>query len=383
MRPLFFKLLCALLLPLATSAQTFVVPQPDCLIFFHFTVTGQTSPTAPNAGLDNRTNGCTTWNLSFTSVTLTNATVTLQSAPNTATGVPGAWVTYANQTVINGTNPLSIAATPAAGFAWVVGYNPWVRVLLTIAGGPAAGVVDGAAYGWRIPSAGNSAVATQNVNIVSPLGQATMAASIPVVIASNQSSLTVQGTNFTGTPATLFPVLTGGRDSASNVEAILTNTNGAILPAGQNVGLADAGSNTVTVPASNNGLASAQQIATPYPYRFNGTTWDREFACTNRAVFNLSGAGDTQIIAASGSTVVRICHISLSTTPPEDIKITQGTGVNCATGPADLTGLYKQVTALAFDFGNVGALRSSASQAICINQSLAQATGGVVIYAQY
>lgn len=326
------------------SAQQFVVPQPDCLIFFHFTATGQTSPTSPNAGLDNRTNGCTTWNISFTNVTLTNATVTLQSAPNTAAGIPGAWVTYANQTVINGTNPLTIAATPAAGFAWVVGYNPWVRVLLTIGGGPAAGVVDGAAYGWRIPSASASSQATQDVNIVSPLGQALMAASIPVVIASNQSALGIQGIS---------------------------------------LAQADGINNTASVIATGPTGTPTASFAQIFPYRFNGSTWDREFACTNRAAFDLAGAGNTQIIAASGTTSVRICHISLSTTPPEDIKFTEGTGANCVTGTADLTGLYKQVTALAFDFGSVGALRGSASQAICINQSSAQAAGGVVIYAQY
>jgi hypothetical protein len=338
------RLLLFVFLISTAHAQTFVIPQPDCLIFFHFTVTGQTSPTSPNAGLDNRTNGCTTWNVSFTSVTLTNASITLQSAPNTATGVPGAWVTYANQTVINGTNPLTIAATPAAGFAWVVGYNPWVRVLLTISGGPASGVVDGAAYGWRIPSASSSPLATSNVNIVSPLGQAAMAASIPVVIASDQSAVGIQG------------VAAAQADGASNTPTVLG-----------------------TGP-SGTPVATYQPIL---PYVFNGATWDRDFVCTNRATFNLSGAGDTQIIAASGTTIVRICHISLSTVAPEDIKFTQGTGANCVTGPVDLTGLYKQVTALAFDFGSVGALRGTASQAICINQSVAQATGGVVIYAQY
>lgn len=337
-------ILIALAFAAIAQAQQFVIPQPDCLIFFHFTVTGQTSPTSPNLGLDNRTNGCTTWNLSFTSVTLTNATVTLQSAPNTAGGAPGAWVTYANQTIINGANPLAIAGTPAAGFAWIVGYNPWVRVLLTIAGGPAAGVVDGAAYGWRIPSASATTAAATNVTIVGPLGQAAMAGSIPVTVASNQSAVGIQG--------------------ASAAQA-------------------DGASNTPTVLATGPSGTPVASFEPVFPYRFNGSTWDRDFICTNRAAFNLSGAGDTQIIAASGSTIVRICHISMATTPPEDIKITQGTGANCAAGTADLTGLYKSVTALAFDFTPASALRGSASQAICVNQSAGQTTGGVVIYAQY
>lgn len=341
---LFTLILFAILQGCALQAQTFVVNQPDCVIFFHFTVTGQSSPTAPNAGFDNRTTGCTTWNISYTSVTLTNASVTLQSAPNTATGIPGAWSTFANQTVISGVNPLVIGATPAAGYAWVVGYNPWIRVLLTIAGGPASGVVDGAAFGWRIPSAGTASTAAQDVTIVGPLGQATMAASVPVVIASNQSAVGIQG------------VAAAQADGVSNTPTVL--------------GTGPSGTPTATT----------QPV---FLYQFNGSTWDRDFACTNQALFNLSGVGDTQIIAASGATVIRICHISMSTVAPEDIKITQGTGVNCATGPADLTGLYKSVTAIALDFQPTAALRSAASQAVCINQSVAQATGGVVVYAQY
>ena len=328
----------------AARAQVYVVNQPDCIIFFHFTATGQTSPTSPNAGFDNRTTGCTTWNLSYTNVTLTNASVTLQSAPNTSTGVPGTWATYANQTVINGTNPLVIAGTPAAGFAWVVGYNPWVRVLLTISGGPATGTVDGAAYGWRIPSAGSGSTASQNVTIVGPLGQAAMAASVPVVLASNQSAVGIQGVS---------------------------------------LAQADGVSNTATVLATGPAGTPTPSFEQTFPYRYNGSTWDRDFVCSHQAAFTLSGSGDTQIVAASGSTVIRVCHVSMATGTPEDVKFTQGTGANCATGTADLTGLYKSITALAFDFTPQGSLRTAASQALCINQSAAQAAGGVVIYAQY
>lgn len=106
--------------------------------------------------------------------------------------------------------------------------------------------------------------------------------------------------------------------------------------------------------------------------------------CGSLATANLSGSGLTQVIAASGSTTVRICHLSLSTVASEDIKVSQGTGSNCATPgtPADLTGLYKSVTALAFDFGPFSPLTGSASQAICISQSIAQATGVTIIYDQ-
>lgn len=117
-----------------------------------------------------------------------------------------------------------------------------------------------------------------------------------------------------------------------------------------------------------------------YNWKFNGATWDRELACSQQLPFNLTAAGNTQIIPA-GSGVLRVCHISFSTTASEDVKITQGTGANCATGPADVTGLFKTVQSMALDFGNDSPLRSGANQALCLNQSAAQNLGGVVIYA--
>lgn len=103
-------------------------------------------------------------------------------------------------------------------------------------------------------------------------------------------------------------------------------------------------------------------------------------ACDTNALFNLSGSGSTQVIAISGTTIVDICGVSLSTVATEDIKIVYGTGANCVTSPIDLTGLYKAVQAMVLSFPVK--LSSIAGQAICINQSVAQATGGVISYAR-
>jgi hypothetical protein len=102
--------------------------------------------------------------------------------------------------------------------------------------------------------------------------------------------------------------------------------------------------------------------------------------CNLSAAFNLAGAGSTQIVALSGTKTIRVCHISMSTVAGEDIKLVQGTGVNCVTGPADLTGLYKNALTIALDLN--GTLSTAAGQALCVNQSVAQATGGVVTYTQ-
>lgn len=104
--------------------------------------------------------------------------------------------------------------------------------------------------------------------------------------------------------------------------------------------------------------------------------------CDKQALFNLAGSGDTQIVAASGAAVISVCHISLSTVGAEDIKLTEGTGANCVTGNANVTGLYKNVTALALDFGATAPVVTAAGSALCLNQSAVQAAGGIVVYRQ-
>jgi hypothetical protein len=143
--------------------------------------------------------------------------------------------------------------------------------------------------------------------------------------------------------------------------------------------LGDGASNTEPLPTASAAAVNQRTFA----MKFNSSTWDRDFVCTNQAVFNLSTSGNHQIIALSGSTVIRICHVSFSTTAAEDIKFTSGTGADCVTGTADVTGLYKSVQSLAFDFQPTAALRGPASAAICLNQSANQVLGGIVVYAQF
>lgn len=103
--------------------------------------------------------------------------------------------------------------------------------------------------------------------------------------------------------------------------------------------------------------------------------------CPLSAVFNTSSSGNVQIVAASGSTVVYICEISFAANAASDIKLTTGTGAACGTGTADLTGLYKSVSAVTLD--PLGALRGPAGSAICINQSVANTLGGTISFAQF
>jgi hypothetical protein len=112
-----------------------------------------------------------------------------------------------------------------------------------------------------------------------------------------------------------------------------------------------------------------------------GGTFLTYSGCTTSRLFNLAGAGNTEIVPLVAGQVIRICHLSLSTVPSEDIYLSYGTGANCVVGPAALTGIYMSVTQMAMDWN--GGIIAPVSQALCLNQSLAQATGGVVIYSQY
>lgn len=102
-------------------------------------------------------------------------------------------------------------------------------------------------------------------------------------------------------------------------------------------------------------------------------------SCTTFAAFNLSGSGNTQIVAASSTKKIIVCSLIFATGTPEDVKFTEGTGSNCAGGTADASGLYKSISAYAHDALGLP-YTATASDALCINQSVAQALGGTVWY---
>lgn len=222
-------------------------------------------------------------------------------------------------TILSGVNP-NTAITQAT--AELTGYYPWVRV--NLAGLTGAGTVAGVVYGYR----------TQPLQTVTTLAA---------------GEVTSVGADAHGSPPTKKPVTVAGWDG-TNVRRLLTDTNGALALA-----------------------------------LYNGSTWDRAFACTNQAAITLSAAGDTEIIAASGSTTIRLCHLSVSwdTATGVDVKLTSGTGSNCGTGNAAVSGLYKGISSIILQPGADAAIRGPAGGAVCLNQSAAIAAGGIVVYARF
>ncbi len=106
------------------------------------------------------------------------------------------------------------------------------------------------------------------------------------------------------------------------------------------------------------------------------------FACNSQALFNFSVSGNAQIIPASGSNRTIICHYDVAFASSVDFKLTTGTGANCVTGNADLTGLKKSILTDAEDYGPFSPLIGPASQAVCGNSSGAVAGGLTIVFTQ-
>ncbi len=390
----------------AWSQQTGPVSiRPDCFQFFTFTATGNSNT------FDNRSAGCPYFAVAYSSSGFTVESLVVQVAPDN-NGVPGAWVTY---TANSGINP-NTAITQA--FSTFSGYFPWVRVQLTSVTG--AGSISGILYGWRTPAAiiasGGGALCPNPCPVTGPTAAGSPPTTAPVLIAGTDATnirtiltdtsgrivavgAAASGAAKAGNPVQVGHVFNTTQPTVTTGQAVeaQASARGSLLvtPGVEGFGVSGAKTNNNAAPGATNVgvLPNVANAASPaytegnqvaassdlggntrvIEMNFNGATWDQNFACTNQASFNLSGSGDTQIIAASGSTTIRICHISFSTTATEDIKVTRGTGSNCGTGTADVTGLYKSVQSMALDFRNTSPLKGAASGAICLNQSAVQA----------
>lgn len=145
----------------------------------------------------------------------------------------------------------AIAVSASTGTIYVAGITPTSTATLKVSS------VDGALYGY---GGGVGAAGGENVTIVGPLGQAVMASSIPVVLASNQSSIPVAATEADGANVALGALAdaaasAGGTGSVSaklrRISTQLPAVVGSTTPAlGMPVTPADQYSEYETVAAS-------------------------------------------------------------------------------------------------------------------------------------
>jgi len=294
------------------SAQTTqpVYVQPDCAFYFSLT----TNTRFPPNGYDNRHNGCVTWAVTIYNSGYAPVSLEIDSAPDNGSGAPGAWGAFAGA-VVAGVNPL---VSTTSDFTALSGYNPWISV---INGSTGAGTLTGFAYGFRVPpQTYTSGGLASNVTIVGPLGQALMAASIPVVIASDQSAVGVNLKQIGGANA--------HSDTAGNL------------------------------------------------YNF--------LACPNSAEVPLSGTGYTEIVAGTAAQVIHVCKVfvtSAATGAPtvNTFSVARATVSTCA-GATELVSAAG-VTGIDSDYG--GALQSAASQSICVSETVANSDKVTITYSKF
>lgn len=190
----------------------------------------------------------------------------------------------------------------------------------------------------------------------------------------------VQGAAATGASVAGSPVYVGGLDSTGKARPLATNTSGGIVPA-ISATPADARANSSAQINTDVGGGSLPQEV--FPYNYNGSTWDRQYVATNNVVVNLTGAATLELIPASSSKVIRLTHISFTASGATSITFVAGTGTNCGTGTTSLSGVYTNVTAMTLDFTTLSAMRTAASNALCITISAAVTLGGFAAYAQF
>lgn len=116
---------------------------------------------------------------------------------------------------------------------------------------------------------------------------------------------------------------------------------------------------------------------------FNGAAQVNAITCPNRAAVSISGSGETQIIAASGTTQIYICSLDLSGSGGSNFNIAFGTGSNCGTGTTAATGVYQNVLTYSSPWNAVAPLILPAGKAACLNFASSVTAGGTVIYAQF
>lgn len=185
-----------------------------------------------------------------------------------------------------------------------------------------------------------------------------------------------------GAAAAGNPVAVGGVDQTNTMRHFSTSPSGVIAIGSQSAtGDGQANNWNFTVGGTGGTTAPLATMQT----LFNGSTWDRNFACTQEAAISVSAATDAVIISGVAATNIRICHIDFGIDSAQTITIRQGTGATCGTNTATLAGAYPAVISVfAMDYLNSAPLSTTvAARDVCLHFGAAVTAGGFVKYAQY
>lgn len=309
-----------LLLFLAGSAselmgQSIVTQAPDCYRTFTFTAVANGATLANyGTGSPDGGNACTVWQLSY-AVASTGTVTSLSLLVQSAP--PGT------------TEPVAGTWVTYAGTV-VTGVNPNVNIV------------------GRQTTLSNGVAAVPFIRVALTALSATGTTVVFGVLQGWSEGNSAGATSSTCAGTSAAPCIVAGPDASG-----VTPTQSPVLTAGID------GTNVRTIKTDNQG----RTLIGAYP---------------SSAAVSLSASGLTQIIAASGATVITIGSISASFQSAVDFQLEYGTGANCGTGTTALTGIYRSILAVALD----NPLFVPASQAVCVNLGSAVVGGGLVEYNQ-
>ena len=305
----------------------------------------QATSSATSAAFNNINPRDNAWTVMYNYSGAGTFSIELDCAPDATvaggTPTPGTFAACTNK--VTGNNP---STTPNYGYITFVGYTPWLRLNLTAI---SSGNMTAVAVGFTAadPESGGSG------------GGCVGTIATPCIVA---------GPNASGTASTKSPVQIAGNDG-TNVRNISTDTSGRT----ETVGAAATGAAAAGNPLLTGGIDGSGN-AVPI------------VLCTLSAVVSVSTLGENQVIALVTGKTIRICNVDLSFPAPatQTIQVDQGTGTNCGTGTAHLTGIYtfnSSVLGFFFDPGALAPLVGTAANAVCLNLGDAVSVQGTILYA--
>jgi hypothetical protein len=406
MQGLVRTLLLGFLLSVSVFAQS---PPPDCQFTASFT-----SATAGAAVINKPTAtggvACVYWAVEYWTNGASGVSVKLEGASDSAGAPTGSYTALTAGT--GSSNPMTGTAQGAAILC--CDYYPWIRVNPTTFTGSSRSMIF-RVYGWRAPtnpSAGGGA--TSNVNVAQfggvsvTLGQKAMAASMPVVLPSDQAAIPVTPAANSSVNVAQFggvAVTQGQKAMAASMPVVLPSDQAAIPvtpAANSSVNVAQFGGVAVTqgqkaMAASMPVVLPSDQAAipvTPAPNssvnlsQVGGAAPDPCFGQVKVvALVNLTA--NTRIVTGTSAKKTYICAVNLVAAAATNVAIVEGTGSTCGTstlglfgGPAAATGWNLAANGgIAYGSGT-GALGATTVNAndVCVLVSAANQISGSIVY---
>ena len=212
------------------------------------------------------------------------------------------------------------------------------------------------------------------VNPAAVTGTGASGANIPRVTISNDSSLAANQSVNVSQINGVAPLMGNGTTGTGSPRVTIASDN-SVLPA---VGAGATGS---AVPANAVYEAGA------------GTgNLTGYLNCDNTAIYDTTTNGSTQLVALTSGQVVYVCGYQFSTsqTTAVAVKLTYGTGTNCATGNTAMTPAYPLQAASST--GPIGlvvmtpgfrGLKTAASNALCVTTNAAASVQAIVWYTKF